>query len=34
MRLGSLPFLLPDLVKLLVVALLLKRFTATFRARR
>ena len=34
MRLGSLPFLLPDLVKLLVVALLLRRFTATFRARR
>ena len=33
LRLGSLPFLLLDLVKLLVVALLLRRFTATFRAR-
>lgn len=32
-RLGSLPFLLLDLVKLLVVALLLRRFAATFRAR-
>jgi len=32
-RLGSLPFLLLDLVKLLVVALLLRRFAPTFRAR-
>ncbi|MBI2614840.1 MAG: biotin transporter BioY [Gemmatimonadetes bacterium] len=33
LRVGSLPFLLIDLVKLLVVALLLRRFTTTFRAR-
>lgn len=33
LRLGSLPFLPLDLVKLMVVALLLRRFTATFRAR-
>ncbi len=32
-RLGSLPFLLLDVVKLLVVALLLRRFTHGFRAR-
>ena len=32
-RVGSLPFLLLDLIKLLVVALLLRRFAHTFRAR-
>ncbi len=33
LRLGSVPFLLMDLIKLTVVALLLQRFTSSFRAR-